>query len=88
MAARETLFDVQPIWKKHGTKRLVSLIGKTFGMRIPNKGTRVCVKWLDIKKFALHTDEAIEPAHAETCGWVELLVRHGFVYLLPNILVS
>lgn len=39
-------------------------------MRIPNKGTRVCVKWLDIKA-ALHTDEAIEPAHAETCGWVD-----------------
>jgi hypothetical protein len=39
-------------------------------MRIPSKGTRVCVTWLDIKA-ALHTDEAIEPAHAETCGWVD-----------------
>jgi|TARA_R100000479_G_C6390406_1_gene204849 hypothetical protein len=35
-----------------------------------NKGDRVCVKWRDIKAI-LHSEEPIEPALAETVGWVD-----------------
>ena len=34
------------------------------------KGQRVCVTWHDITA-SLHSEDAIEPAKAEVCGWIE-----------------
>ena len=38
------------------------------------KGSRVLVSWLDICAD-LHSEELIEPAEAETVGWVESFTK-------------
>jgi hypothetical protein len=38
----------------------------------PKKGDRVFLEWLDIVAD-LHSEDAIEPAEAQTCGWIETI---------------